>query len=301
MRRLLKSEVDLKASFHDVWWNEAYALRDVLEIYGSLMTSLNLTVCNDDSREVILHVIQRLWWSGSVMQSLLNLAKLRCFVFQLFKLFCVTDWSLSQMNDMPHEEHTDEAIVLRHNLLSYSGVLRCCSLELLSMPLFNKEITKNALEACLEAERIPLNVQCVRERILATSKVGSGAAIDGNEGKRFRITWLLGQLKVGLRPVWAVAIDAIALISQHDGDTVWDIVFDQLSNLHAIAKDVVSPVWNTDEEDLRDEVNESERMWRDPSAHKARVATSTWTTYKCCINRIIEASFVTTTCWFMRP
>ena len=192
------------------------------------------------------------------------------------------------MNPKSDEEHAEETRLLMQNLLSHSHVLRRCSLDLLSMPLFRKNMESNALQACLEAENIPISVQGVRERVLATSRVGRGASTDGDEAKRIRIFWLLGQLKVGLRPLWAAAIDALALISQASGENVWNMVFEQLSNIESTAKVFVRPLWDSDEEHLGDDINETEKMWRDPSAHKLRIAVRRWISYKICVNQIIE-------------
>lgn len=165
----------------------------------------------------------------------------------------------------------------------------------MTLPLFSQESTSNALKACLEAERVPISVQGVRERVLATTRIGGGAAADSDKGRRLRISWLLGQLKIGLRPVWAAAVEAIAVISERDGDSVWSSILEQLSSLEQTAQAIVSPSWATDDEEQVDEVNESEKMWRDPSAHKARLTIASWSSYSSCVRQIISV------CWFSHP
>ena len=65
-----------------------------------------------------------------------------------------------------------------------------------------------------------------------------------------------------------------------------------LAELHQATEGVNAevPDWTTSIEPFEDTINESERSWRDPSAHKLRVIISNWTTDVVSKNNIIRVS-----------
>lgn len=92
-------------------------------------------------------------------------------------------------------------------------------------------------------------------------------------------SWI-AQLKVNLRPLWSPAAEALASLSHRFGDLVWGLMFGELravSRLQGV--DRSTPDWMvgaSSEEDVDDEIDEEERTWRDPSAHKLRSAVGKW-------------------------
>ena len=88
---------------------------------------------------------------------------------------------------------------------------------------------------------------------------------------------MTAQLKINLRPLWNPAAEAIASISERKGfgDVVWNFVFEELKGSHTL-RPLNDSEWPLIEEEELDDVNETERTWRDPSAHKTRSATNSW-------------------------
>jgi len=93
---------------------------------------------------------------------------------------------------------------------------------------------------------------------------------------------LSAQLKVNLRPLWSPATAAISSLSQRFGDLVWELLFAELQALSDPAQVQQEeegrnhPGKGGAEDEDEDSVNEDERSWRDPSAHKLRVAVGHW-------------------------
>ena len=91
----------------------------------------------------------------------------------------------------------------------------------------------------------------------------------------------VAQLKVNLRPLWSPAAEALASLSHRFGDLLWRLIFGELRAVSQIQGiDRSTPSWmigpSAEAEDTDDEINEEERTWRDPSAHKLRSAVGKW-------------------------
>ena len=70
---------------------------------------------------------------------------------------------------------------------------------------------------------------------------------------------------------------ALSELSTRCDSVVWSAVFEDLRRLSEDPNLEISPEWakeslSGDEDDIQEE----ERTWRDPSAHKMRVAVSSW-------------------------
>ncbi|EKM83155.1 hypothetical protein AGABI1DRAFT_118514 [Agaricus bisporus var. burnettii JB137-S8] len=113
------------------------------------------------------------------------------------------------------------------------------------------------MKRCLQGEEVSLDVQGVRERVLR-----------------------IGRLKVNLRPLWSPAAAALATLSQRFGDVVWGVMFSELRK-------------KGEDDHLGhqvDDIWEDERSWRDPSAHKLRVALARWLDSEHRIKELIKES-----------
>lgn len=134
------------------------------------------------------------------------------------------------------------------------------------------------LKRCLQGEEAEIDVQGVRERVLRIGRVGQ--VVGEKEGAEVCARWLVAQLKVNLRPLWSPATAAIGNLAGRWGDLVWGLVFNELKAVTEGEEkegenlEVGQQVQDEDVEE--DEVNEQERSWRDPSAHKFRVAVRHW-------------------------
>jgi len=105
-----------------------------------------------------------------------------------------------------------------------------------------------------------------------------------------RITCLhAAQLKVNLRPLWAPTMKALSELSTRCDPVVWSAVFEDLRRLSEDQCLELSPEWAKESlDDDGDDIQEEERTWQDPSAHKMRVAVSSWTNDRIPRRRVIK-------------
>ncbi|KAF8608156.1 hypothetical protein BDV93DRAFT_486731 [Ceratobasidium sp. AG-I] len=159
-------------------------------------------------------LIERWWWSESVMSGLENLQQLFASIHTPAPLIAL----------LPH---------LLQPLTSHSRVLRSTALHILSGPCIVRSTEQNdVLSRLVAAEDVPLVVQSVRERVVKIGKVASGK-VDGEGMKAVIVRWLVAQLKINLRPLWAPAIQALGTIANASGcaNEVWSVVFEELERV----------------------------------------------------------------------
>lgn len=172
---------------------------------------------------------------------------------------------------------------LRDCLLSHSRPRRLAALRfltskgLISLPEDSASVSE-VLKRCLQGEEAEIDVQGVRERVLRIGRVGQ--VVGEKDGAEVCARWLVAQLKVNLRPLWSPATAAIGSLAGRWGGLIWELLF---SELKAVTEQREEEGQNVEEgqhdqgEDAEeDDVNEQERSWRDPSAHKFRVAVGHW-------------------------
>lgn len=173
------------------------------------------------------------------------------------------------------------------------SVLRLLASSAVSSSPSEKEVVKR----CLQGEDVSLDVQGVRERVLRIGRIGQVVPDGDQSAADVAARWLIGQsfvdlsrldsdhiflvqLKVNLRPLWPAASHALASLAERFGDLVWNLVFSDLQKLCRIDSEFKSilPGWISSEveEGDGDDIHEEERTWRDPSAHKMRVAVAKW-------------------------
>ncbi|KAG8735607.1 U3 snoRNP protein [Ceratobasidium sp. 414] len=119
------------------------------------------------------------------------------------------------------------------SLTSHSHVLRSSALQLLSGPRVSRSPEQtDVLSRLVAAEDIPFTVQSVRKRVVKTRKVAVGSA-EGEEMREVAVRWLVAQLKINLRPLWAPAIQALGTLGSASGcaEEVWAIVFGELERV----------------------------------------------------------------------
>ena len=90
---------------------------------------------------------------------------------------------------------------------------------------------------------------------------------------------LVAQLKVNLRPLWAPTMKALSELSTRCDSVVWSTLFEDLRRLSEGRSLEPPPEWAKEflsDDNDGDDIQEQERTWQDPSAHKMRVAVSTW-------------------------
>ncbi|KAG7091487.1 hypothetical protein E1B28_010518 [Marasmius oreades] len=171
---------------------------------------------------------------------------------------------------------------VKDSILSHSQSLRSSTLKLISSRRFKvPENTQEALSRCLQGEKVSIDVQGVRERVLRIGKVVPMLKDGGNTGADLCARWFMAQLKVNLRPLWLPAAKALESLSQRFGDVVWALLF---SELRKVAEESSRPSVGGSDSDSQEDIRckleadpwEDERSWRDPSAHKLRLSVIQW-------------------------
>ena len=179
---------------------------------------------------------------------------------------------------------------LRPSLLSHSRRLRLATLRLLSSTVIQGEISTETLKQCLQAEEVTIDVRGVRERVMRISRMNHILKEGDEIGSELAVRWLIGsfdlllltaspvmlihiytaQLKVNLRPLWSPTADALSAVSERFGDTTWNLLFEELKAASIGQMSEPSPDWMHIDDSDGDTISETERTWRDPSAHKLR-------------------------------
>jgi U3 small nucleolar RNA-associated protein 20 len=164
-------------------------------------------------------------------------------------------------------------------VLSHSRRSRLSALRLLSNSrVHNHSSLELVLSKLLQAEEVPINAPSSRERVLRLTQLEQAITPDDTVVSELVVRWVVAQLKVGLRPVWLPAARVLEKLSEQSGDVVWRIMFEELKEVVSTPSADGVPEWMKEaggDDDL-DKVRESERSWRDPSAHKVRSALAKW-------------------------
>ena len=160
-------------------------------------------------------------------------------------------------------------------VLSHSRRSRLSALHLLSSSLVHKASSLElVLSKLLQAEEVPIDAPSSRERVLRLTQLEHAISPEDKLVPELAVRWVVAQLKVGLRPVWLPAARVLEKLSEQSGEVVWQIMFGELKEVVSTSSADGVPEWMKDarDEDDLDEVRETERSWRDPSAHKVRSA-----------------------------
>jgi U3 small nucleolar RNA-associated protein 20 len=169
---------------------------------------------------------------------------------------------------------------LASSVLSHSRRFRLKALHVLSSPLVRMDATQEiVISKLLQAEEVPIDAQSSRERVLRVTQLERVIPPGDTVVSELAVCWLVAQLKVGLRPVWLPTAHTLEKLSERCADIVWRVVFGELKAVTASSSVENVPDWMKDIDDgasSADEVYESERSWRDPSAYKIRSALAKW-------------------------
>lgn len=165
-------------------------------------------------------------------------------------------------------------------ILSHSRRFRLKALYALSSPLVRVDPTQGlVISRLLQAEEVPIDAQRSRERVLRVTQLERVIPSDDTAVSGLAVRWLVAQLKVGLRPVWLPTAHVLEKLSERCGETVWQVLFEELKAIVGSSSVEDVPEWMKDvgdEASDADDVRETERSWRDPSAHKIRSALAKW-------------------------
>ncbi|KAG8773851.1 U3 snoRNP protein [Ceratobasidium sp. 428] len=235
---------------------------------AALRTIAGLDAAAEEVGEIELVEMVKKWgWSESVMGALVGLQPLLASKSQSIPLNELLSYLLAP-------------------LTSHSRILRSSALHLLSGPCVSRSPEQtDVLSRLVAAEHVPLTVRGVRERVVKTGKVAAGS-VAGKGMKEVVVRWLVAQLKINLRPLWAPAIQALGTLASANGCAeVWSVVFEELEKvcrepesftLRALGEETEDSAMmeldqgeNVGAEPAREMVvewQEEEKTWRCPSA-----------------------------------
>ncbi|KAF8706717.1 Down-regulated in metastasis, partial [Rhizoctonia solani] len=222
----------------------------------------------------LLDFVERWWWSSSVMGALPKLQVLLASVTTAIPLDRI----------LPH---------LLTPLTSHSHTLRSGALHILAGPcIIRSPAQTTSLSRIITAEQVPLTVQSSRERVVNIGKVADASgSIDGDNMHKIATRWLVGQLKINLRPLWSPTIQTLGVLASTGGygEEIWDVVFSELEKVcrDPSAFELRSPKLDEhkeykdemeidEEASQSDEWEEEERTWRCPSAIKFIKTVHRW-------------------------
>jgi U3 small nucleolar RNA-associated protein 20 len=145
--------------------------------------------------------------------------------------------------------------------------------------------------ACLQVEASDMTLQNVRERTSNIGKLGrileNIPASEENQLVEDATRYLLSQLKVNFRPLYPDTIKALAGLGSSRGETLWDIVWEQLQKTIAaetalgVDLDWEEPEWtkvSRPQPAEADEGDEDDKEFICPNLFKGRRALSAaWT------------------------
>lgn len=137
-----------------------------------------------------------------------------------------------------------------------------------------------------------MTLKNVRERTANIAKLGRLLATQPKDENSRSIEqamrYLVAQLKVNYRPLYPETITNLATLAESRGETLWDIIWEQLQRTiaadksHAVDLDWEEPDWTRDvERDTtgdEDPADEDEAEFRCPNLFKGRrVLSKAWT------------------------
>ncbi|KAF8756721.1 Down-regulated in metastasis [Rhizoctonia solani] len=100
----------------------------------------------------------------------------------------------------------------------------------------------------------------------------ASGSIDGDNMHKIATRWLVGQLKINLRPLWSPTIQTLGVLASTGGygEEIWDVVFSELEKEYKDEMEI------DEEASQSDEWEEEERTWRCPSAIKFIKTVHRW-------------------------
>jgi U3 small nucleolar RNA-associated protein 20 len=223
-------------------------------------------------------VLQRWLWSEIVLDGLAEVLRRRyVYVPRIHHYLMALVISPEHTRKMSFEDMYRHLTSL---VSSHSRPSRLNALYLLSSPLVHMRPTLElVLSSLLQAEEVPIDVQSSRERVLRVTQLERVIPPDDAVVSDLAVRWLVAQLKVGLRPVWLPTAHALEKLSERCGEIVWRVMFEELKAVIALSSVDSVPDWAEDignGASNAEEWRESERSWRDPSAHKICNALAKW-------------------------
>lgn len=209
-------------------WREAGAWNDT-HVIGRLLSSmlqlalrgpaavqeqLKSYILDDD----LLNVFVRHWhWSREVLAQVADFAE---------------HW--------PESLKTDDADLLLPNLMSADSSLRLSSLRILAVA--GGPDTAAIWNQCKAIEQAEMSLKNTRERTTQIARLGRQLGAGSNPDEtvvQWSINYLVAQLKVNFRPVWAETVTALTSLVGGHAESIWTTVWDELQKTTVTEEAVV--------------------------------------------------------------
>lgn len=172
----------------------------------------------------LLNVLLRHWhWSREVMAQVADFAE---------------HW--------PEESNLNSADVdlVLPNVMSADSSLRLSSLKVLAVASANADATA-IWNQCKQIELSEMSFQNARERTTQVARLGRQLDSLSNKEEvastiKSAITYLIAQLKVNFRPVWAEIVTALTALAKGHTETIWTVVWEELQRT-IVSEEVIMP------------------------------------------------------------
>lgn len=143
-------------------------------------------------------------------------------------------------------------------------------------------------DLCLTVEQSEMSLKNVRERTNNIARLGryivnqSDPAEDVEKTINAAITYLVAQLKVNFRPVWAETVSTLTSLAPQHAEQIWTVVWDQLSKTIVADKAVIpdlevsNPEWTTQKAaaEEADGYDDEDQEFRCTALFKGRASVS---------------------------
>ncbi|WWC59942.1 uncharacterized protein I303_102505 [Kwoniella dejecticola CBS 10117] len=278
-----KEAEDLKAEWEsDGAWNESHLVAVLLEAARQVLDSAGLTAAQELRVLLVgeskLEDIIRTWsWNREVLSAAASL---------------VDRWSSEISFD---EDHISQ--LLLPNLLSADSNLRFSTVQILAS-IFASSSTDGGEDthpssssiwsSCAAVESSEMTLKNVRERTTAISRLNRAvlslpatATEQSQTLLRGVLTYLVAQLKVNFRPIYAETISALSAIAEKQGTIIWEIVWEEIQetnaaeSAHLMDLNVSKPSWaeaiSTSNTSQRIERDEDEAEFHCHNLDKSRI------------------------------
>ncbi|WVW79710.1 hypothetical protein I302_101680 [Kwoniella bestiolae CBS 10118] len=262
-----KEVTDLRDSWsQNGAWNDSHLLgsllraaQDTLDSPKAIADTGLKTLLVDEGK--LGEIIEKLYWNREVLSACASLV----------------DRGSSEIN--LSEDHILDLFL--PNLLSADSEMRLSTLQILSSvsstsPPANAEdhvpSPSGIWSLCAAVESSEMTLKNVRERTTSIARLARGVlSLSATTTKEWSqllkgvITYLVSQLKVNFRPIYAETITALSSIAEKQGETVWEIVWEELQKTDAaegvsmLDLGVIKPFWA----EKRYDQSESKRIEQD--------------------------------------
>lgn len=142
----------------------------------------------------------------------------------------------------------DDVDLILPNIMSADSSLRLSSLKVLAVASTPVSSDATAIwNQCKQIETSEISLKNTRERTTQIARLSRQLnALSANEDEavasatKAAITYLIVQLKVNFRPIWAETVTALSSLASGHADSIWTVVWEELQKT-IVSEEVVMP------------------------------------------------------------